>query len=114
MKPLLTALAVLALSPLAMAADLTGTVIESMDSGGYTYLHIKTAAGEKKWAAVTKTKIQKGAKATVVNTMDMMNFEARSLYRYRMVTPLLRKSSRVPGVVQAVLTNLPFCSSFAP
>ncbi|MCM2304760.1 MAG: nucleotide-binding protein [Elusimicrobia bacterium] len=81
MKPLLTALAVLALSPLAMAADLTGTVIESMDSGGYTYLQIKTASGEKKWAAVTKTKIQKGAKATVVNTMDMMNFESPTLKR---------------------------------
>ncbi len=81
MKLLLTAVAVLAFSPLASAADLTGTVIESMDSGGYTYLHIKTAAGEKKWAAVTKTKIEKGDKATVVNTMDMQDFESPTLKR---------------------------------
>jgi hypothetical protein len=81
MKLLLTAAAVLALSPLASAGDLTGTVVETMDAGGYTYLLIKTPAGDKKWAAVTQTKVKKGDKASVVNSMDMKNFESPSLKR---------------------------------
>ena len=81
-KPLLTLVAAaLTLSLNASAADITGTVLESMDSGGYTYLLIKTPAGEKKWAAVTKTTVKKGQTATVTNSMDMMNFESPSLKR---------------------------------
>lgn len=82
MKLFLTlTVALLALPPLASAGDLTGTVVETMDSGGYTYLLIKTPAGEKKWAAVTKANVKKGATATVTNSMDMMNFESPSLKR---------------------------------
>lgn len=81
MKLLLTAAAVLALSPFASATDISGTVLESMDSGGYTYLLIKTPAGEKKWAAVTKAPVKKGDKAVVVNAMDMKNFESPTLKR---------------------------------
>ena len=81
MKLLLTFAASLALAPLASAGDLSGTVLETMDAGGYTYMLIKTASGEKKWAAVTKAKVAKGQKATVTNSMDMMNFESPSLKR---------------------------------
>lgn len=81
MKLLLAVLAVIAFSPFAAAADLSGTVAETMDAGGYTYLLIKTPAGEKKWAAVTQTKIKKGDKATVVNSMDMRDFQSPSLKR---------------------------------
>lgn len=82
MKFFLT-LAALALSLNVSAApgDLTGTVVESMDSGGYTYLQIKTPAGQKKWAAVAKTKIKTGSTATVVNTMEMRNFESPTMKR---------------------------------
>lgn len=81
MKLLLTVAAVLAFAPLASAGDLTGTVVETMDAGGYTYLLIKTPAGKKKWAAVTKTTVKKGQTATVTNSMDMKNFESPSLKR---------------------------------
>ena len=81
MKLLLTVAAVLAFSPLASAGDLTGTVVETMNAGGYTYLRIKTADGKKKWAAVTQTTVKKGQKATVTNSMDMKNFESPSLKR---------------------------------
>lgn len=82
MKLLLTlAIAALTLSLNASAGDLTGTVVETMNSGGYTYLLIKTPAGEKKWAAVTQTKVKKGDKATVVNSMDMKNFTSDTLKR---------------------------------
>ena len=73
----------LTLSAHASAApeNLTGTVIERMDSGGYTYLLLKTASGEKKWAAVTKASVKKGDTATVVGAMDMKNFESPTLKR---------------------------------
>ncbi len=75
--------AALALSADASAApeNLTGTVIEKMDSGGYTYLLLRTASGEKKWAAVTKASVKKGDTATVVGAMDMKNFESPTLKR---------------------------------
>ncbi|MDP3544395.1 MAG: nucleotide-binding protein [Elusimicrobiota bacterium] len=73
--------ALLAFSPLASAADLTGTVVETMDSGGYTYLLLKTPAGAQKWAAVSKAKIKKGSKATVTGAMEMKDFESPSLKR---------------------------------
>ncbi|MBI4061916.1 MAG: hypothetical protein HY403_10840 [Elusimicrobia bacterium] len=76
-----TLAAALAAALNASAGDLTGTVVESMNSGGYTYLLIKTPAGEKKWAAVTKASVKKGATATVTNSMDMKNFESPTLKR---------------------------------
>ncbi|OGS36778.1 MAG: hypothetical protein A2506_01670 [Elusimicrobia bacterium RIFOXYD12_FULL_66_9] len=80
--PLTLLTAALAFPLAASAADLTGTVVETMDAGGYTYLRLKTPAGDK-WAAVsqTKTKLKKGSKATVVNSMDMKNFESPTLKR---------------------------------
>lgn len=80
MKLLLTLIAVFFISPVS-AADLTGTVVETMDSGGYTYLLIKTPAGAQKWAAVTQAKVKKGSKATVIGAMEMRNFESPSLKR---------------------------------
>lgn len=82
MKSLLTFVAVLTLSLTASAADLTGTVVETSDAGGYTYLLIKTASGEKTWAAVTKTTaVKKGGTATITNSMEMRNFESPSTKR---------------------------------
>ncbi len=70
-----------ALSMNASAADLSGTVLESKDAGGYTYLLLKTASGEKKWAAVPKTKLKKGDSAVVTNSNDMYDFESKTLKR---------------------------------
>lgn len=77
----LAALAVLLLPPAALAADLAGTVVETMDAAGYTYLLLKTEAGEKKWAAVPKAKVKKGAKAVVVNYAEMRGFQSPTLNR---------------------------------
>jgi hypothetical protein len=59
---------------------LTGTVLETMDSGGYTYLRLKTADGEA-WAAVQKAVVKKGSPATVVNGVTMTDFESKTLKR---------------------------------
>jgi len=83
MKLLLTFVAALTLSVNASAApgDVTGTVVESMNSGGYTYLLLMTASGQKSWAAVTKTTVKTGAMATVTNAMEMRDFESPTLKR---------------------------------
>ena len=67
----------------AMAADptaVTGTVLETMDAGAYTYVRLKTANGEA-WAAVNQTTLSKGAEITIGNAMWMENFESKTLNR---------------------------------
>jgi hypothetical protein len=61
-------------------APLTGTVLETMDSGGYTYLRLKTSGGEV-WAAVRQAAVEKGSQVTVVNGLTMDGFESKTLKR---------------------------------
>jgi hypothetical protein len=58
----------------------TGTVLETMDSGGYTYLKLATPQGER-WAAVSPAKVAVGDRVTIVNAAVMTDFQARSLGR---------------------------------
>jgi hypothetical protein len=51
-----------------------------MDSGGYTYMKLKTGAGEV-WAAVTQTRVQKGQTVTIATPMVMENFESKTLHK---------------------------------
>ncbi len=63
------------------AADpLSGKVIETMDSGGYTYAQIENK-GEKIWVAMPKSKIAKGETITVRPGAEMRNFESKTLKR---------------------------------
>ena len=73
-------IAVFAAARPAAAADLTGTVLETIDAGTYTYLRLSTAQGEK-WAAVAQTKIAKGAKARVYGSVEMRKFTSKTLNR---------------------------------
>ncbi len=59
---------------------LTGSILETMDSGGYTYLRLKTPGGEV-WAAVNQATVKKGGTVTVVNGMTMDGFESKTLKR---------------------------------
>ena len=78
---LLAASLAFAAAPLpAPSNDLKGTVLETIDAGTYTYLRLKTASGEK-WAAVPQTKLKKGAKTSVVGSMNMVDFESPTLKR---------------------------------
>jgi len=58
----------------------TGKVLETMDSGGYTYLNVKTDAGEK-WVAVNQTPVKVGEDVTYIDGMVMQNFFSKSLNR---------------------------------
>lgn len=57
-----------------------GTIVETMDAGGYTYVHLDTASG-KAWAAVPKTTVAVGDKVAIDQAMPMVNFESPSLGR---------------------------------
>lgn len=59
---------------------LAGAVIETMDSGGYSYLKLKTASGEK-WAAVKQGKFTVGQQVTIAGAMEMKNFKSKTLDR---------------------------------
>ena len=56
----------------------TGEVLEVKEVEAYTYLRLKTSAGET-WAAVSKTPLKIGAKVTLNNVTTMENFESKTL-----------------------------------
>ena len=59
-------------------AGLTGKVVDTMDSGGYTYVQLENA-GKKTWVAVPQTKVTKGKTMTFSPGMEMKNFESKTL-----------------------------------
>jgi hypothetical protein len=71
---------VLAAAELEPAEVLTGKVLETMDAGGYTYLHLDTARGPV-WAAVDQAKVRTGAGMSVLVSVRMEGFESRALGR---------------------------------
>ena len=61
-------------------SSLSGTVVETMNSGGYTYVHINTGE-QMNWAAIPTTKVEVGSKVTLAPGMVMHNFPSKSLGR---------------------------------
>ncbi len=59
---------------------IVGTVLETMDAAGYTYMRLKTGQGEI-WAAVPKSAVKKGSEVTIVNAVIMNGFESKTLKR---------------------------------
>ncbi len=78
--PLGQASAAPAAAAAATGTPLTGSVLEHMDAAGYTYMRIKTSAGEV-WAAVSAAKVENGTTVTVHDPLMMANFESKSLKR---------------------------------
>jgi hypothetical protein len=66
--------------PASAGETVTGEVLETMDSGGFTYMKLKTKTGET-WTAVRATAVKVGAQVTVENAMTMKNFESKTLKR---------------------------------
>lgn len=62
----------------AAPATVKGVVLETKDSGGYTYLRLKTGNAET-WAAVNRALVKTGAEVTIENVMVMTDFESKSL-----------------------------------
>ena len=75
---IILALATLLFCSVGFAAPLKGEVLEVREAPPYTYLRLKTSAGET-WAAVTAAPVKKGAQVSIDNPMVMENFESKSL-----------------------------------
>lgn len=60
---------------------LSGKVLQTMDSGGYTYVHIQKNNGDKAWVAVMATPVKVGSQISFKGGMEMVNFESKTLKR---------------------------------
>jgi hypothetical protein len=58
----------------------TGTIIETMNASGYTYMLIESGA-EKTWVAVPETVVEKGTTVKYCQGMVMNNFTSKTLNR---------------------------------
>ena len=82
--------------------QLSGTVIETFNGGGYTYLQVSTPNG-KEWAAVPETKVNKGDQVTLNAQMTMEDFQSNSLNRKfdRIVFATIASGAPGPAVAGA-------------
>ncbi len=60
---------------------LSGKVLQTMNSGGYTYVYLEKKDGSKVWVAVTETKVRTGSQISFQPGMEMRNFESKTLKR---------------------------------
>lgn len=58
-----------------------GVVLESVNGGGYTYLHIEDAFKNKHWVAVTGLAIENGVEVRLTEELRTEKFESKSLNR---------------------------------
>lgn len=58
-----------------------GKVLQTIKSGGYTYVELKKKSGEKIWLAITAAEIPVGSQQTFTPGMVMHNFESKTLKR---------------------------------
>lgn len=57
-----------------------GKIVETMNSGGYTYLNLDIN-GKKSWAAVPQTQVKVGDVVALNGGMVMQNFNSKTLGR---------------------------------
>jgi len=69
-----------AMTPAASGNSLSGTVVETMNSGGYTYVLIEKN-GKKTWVAGPQTTVKVGQQVTCETGMEMKNFTSKTLKR---------------------------------
>jgi hypothetical protein len=62
------------------AVPLSGKVLQTMESGGYTYLELKNGE-EKVWAAIPHMKVTVGQQLSLVPGYEMKNFASKGLNR---------------------------------
>lgn len=62
------------------AGTISGKVLETMNSGGYTYIRLEAASGET-WVAVGQADVKVGTTITVTPQMTMTDFESPTLKR---------------------------------
>ena len=60
--------------------SLSGKVVETMNSGGYTYVSLENS-GKKTWVAIPATAVKVGQDVTCQPGMEMKNFTSKTLNR---------------------------------
>lgn len=60
---------------------LTGKVLETMNSGGYSYVRIQKKNSDKVWVAIPESPVKVGTQMSFQPGMEMTNFESKSLKR---------------------------------
>lgn len=60
--------------------SISGTVAETMDAAGYSYVRLSTASGDV-WAAIPEATLQRGQAATIAPQMVNENFHSKTLNR---------------------------------
>jgi hypothetical protein len=93
----------------------TGTVVETMNSGGYTYARLQAAGKDDVWIAAREFQTQSGDRLTVGLDMPMQNFESKTLKRtfplVYFVGGVTRDGQRLdnpagmPGATPALMTS---------
>lgn len=58
----------------------SGTIVETMNASGYTYMLVESGA-QKTWVAIPATKVEKGAAIKYYEGMEMKNFTSKTLDR---------------------------------
>jgi hypothetical protein len=59
---------------------LSGKVVETMNSGGYTYVNLENG-GKRTWVALPDSKVKVGEQITCQPGMPMQNFKSKTLNR---------------------------------
>lgn len=67
-------------APLSAEDLIKGTVAESIDSGGYTYLRV-VQGSKSSWVAVPQMPFKKGQSVSLQSGMEMKGFESKTLKR---------------------------------
>ncbi|MFQ6371384.1 NrfJ [Shewanella sp. YIC-542] len=70
----------ISMSAWAMGKVHEGTIVDTMNSGGYTYVQVQEGDNTF-WAAGPQVKVDKGDKVQVVEQMWMTNFTSKTLKR---------------------------------
>ncbi|RQW77276.1 MAG: DNA-binding protein [Geobacter sp.] len=60
---------------------LSGKVLQTMDSGGYTYIYLLKNGGSKIWVAIPKSTVAVGKTVDLVPGSEFKNFESKTLNR---------------------------------
>jgi hypothetical protein len=83
MNPLVLPGSLMAMPKASAAANIptvSGTVIETINASGYTYMHVESGAN-KTWVAIPATTVEKGATIKYYEGMVMKNFTSKTLNR---------------------------------
>lgn len=67
-------------APIGSNQQIEGVVLETFDGGGFTYLRLKTASGER-WMVTSQVAVKAGEKVRASSGMVVEKFESKSLHR---------------------------------